>query len=431
MKWLHLSDIHFNLKGDEADSLLLREQLLNYLADNSIKVDKLFITGDFRDAARQTGTEEEARNVSDFILKLASIIGVKNKDILLTPGNHDLTRDYCNRQKVIKENKKNYTSSNGFFTELDTLIDSFEFYKKIVINIYGQNHADKLFDSIFKINPHIYQDMDEIGVLLLNTELLAGELIEDDRVIDEGTLFAGTKYLIHSLYQTEYKNKPILALGHRGFDFFNHEEKRKILNIFANYNVCVYLCGHSHDLWYEKINDLPQITIGCIRKQENVTASFLLGEYCGSSNQITIEAFSWGNNCWGKYMNFNNNSNKLIIDFARSTYLRNNNTCNIKIVIDGFLRDFCGQPISMTHYTRDDIFMSTIDGELIFEIIKNEYTHYIKRGHRFYLSGDIWEIIGFDDTNRKKIIITCKKDLFNPKTDDDKNFIANANNLIT
>lgn len=44
MKWLHLSDIHFNPSKDGADSIYLRNRLLEFLRQKNISVDKMFIT---------------------------------------------------------------------------------------------------------------------------------------------------------------------------------------------------------------------------------------------------------------------------------------------------------------------------------------------------------------------------------------------------
>ena len=91
MRWLHLSDIHFNPIKDEMDTLYLRMKLMEFLKEKNISVDKIFLTGDYRDASCQEGSDEAAKDIADYIFEIAGSVGVNNiEDILLVPGNHDL-----------------------------------------------------------------------------------------------------------------------------------------------------------------------------------------------------------------------------------------------------------------------------------------------------------------------------------------------------
>lgn len=53
MKFLHLSDIHFDPVNDGEDTVNLRNQFILYLKEKNIIVDELFFTGDFRHARNQ------------------------------------------------------------------------------------------------------------------------------------------------------------------------------------------------------------------------------------------------------------------------------------------------------------------------------------------------------------------------------------------
>lgn len=46
MKFLHLSDIHFDPVNDGEDTVNLRKQFIPYLKEKNIIVDELFFTGD-------------------------------------------------------------------------------------------------------------------------------------------------------------------------------------------------------------------------------------------------------------------------------------------------------------------------------------------------------------------------------------------------
>ena len=433
MKWLHLSDIHFNPSKDGADSIYLRNRLLEFLRQKNISVNKMFITGDFRDASCQEGTDEAAEDIANYISELANIVGIKNKDILMVPGNHDLTRDFIDRQKIVIKNKTEYKPENGVFNSLDTLVECFEFYKKVVAHIKGSDYTDNMFENIYKLNPHSFVMADDINILQLNTELLAGEIMEQEdrkRVLDEGMLSVGTKYVINALSLMESSKKPIIVLAHRGLDLLNSFERKKLLHIFEDFNVCIYLCGHSHDLWCDESYGIPQITVGCIKQQDGVKAGFTIGEYSEINKSITIEAFSWENDRWGEYTHFSSKGHRMAWDVSNKIVLDEDEYRNkIKIVLNGVLREFCGRSISMKHGIDAGEVISTIAGSLIFEIRNNEFTREIRFNDKFILSQSVWRIIGIDDTARLTTTVTCEKVLTNPYEDDIESGIANKSRI--
>ena len=61
MKFIHLSDLHFNPTGDGRTSRKVREELISYLRDLQLDVDELLITGDYRHARFQ-GKEQNDIN---------------------------------------------------------------------------------------------------------------------------------------------------------------------------------------------------------------------------------------------------------------------------------------------------------------------------------------------------------------------------------
>lgn len=53
MRWLHISDIHYNPNNAGVNTKRLIDRLPGYLAEQRIEVDHVFVTGDFRHAAHQ------------------------------------------------------------------------------------------------------------------------------------------------------------------------------------------------------------------------------------------------------------------------------------------------------------------------------------------------------------------------------------------
>jgi len=44
-------------------------------------------------------------------------------------------------------------------------------------------------------------------------------------------------------------------------------------------DVCLYLCGHSHDLWCDESYRIPQVIVGCIKQSNGVKVGFSIGEF--------------------------------------------------------------------------------------------------------------------------------------------------------
>jgi len=97
MKWLHISDLHFQFKN--YDTANLRDKMLNYLSKNGIKLDFIIITGDI--LYRYNSKDNE---ILDFIKEIRIKCGVKPDAVYIVPGNHDVNRNDTKRNKIINNN---------------------------------------------------------------------------------------------------------------------------------------------------------------------------------------------------------------------------------------------------------------------------------------------------------------------------------------
>lgn len=432
MKWLHLSDLHFNPIKDGSESIYLRDRLFEFLKNNNVVVDKMFLTGDYRDASNQEDTDENAKEAAKYIMDIAECVKIYDvNDILMVPGNHDLNRNYEGRQECIVENKFKYKVECGDLINKHLLINSFEFYKRIVKNIYGEKESEEQFENVFKVNPHMYKIYNGYNVLMLNTELLAGEIItkstDKKTVNDEGSLLVGNREVTNALIHLRDTKNPTIVLAHRGLDLLNAIERRRILSLFEDYNVCLYLCGHSHDLWYDETLGIPQVTVGCIKKTEGVKVGFSIGEFDQERNLISMRAYSWDNNSWDEHKHFSKMGSKVVVDISDKTCIKSDDFNNtIKIVIDGIVRSFKCKVDEMTFDVENSSFMSIGVGNLKCVIMNNKYSSNIDYNNRFILSRAVWKIIGIDNTTEGIIRLTCKKEL-KGSDDDYESGIANKN----
>ena len=309
MLWLQLSDIHYNPQGDNSMSLHMRERLLEFLSSEIIdkygKIDKLFITGDLRFAPAQDDEETNAQIISDFIMDVARAINISStEDIIIVPGNHDLNRKYFGRRHIITGVKKEYISSGqGSFDEvLPLLTDGFGFLFSVYSKLYGDQKSKEIKNGLI-INPHRILILDKYSILLLNTSILCGENKE------EGSIIVGQKYVVEALQDIKRINKkPVIALGHHGMRMLEPSERVQIQNIFRDYGVVVYLCGHEHEIWNEKIDNMWQINMGCIKVGDSAQVGFSVGEYDSEEDIAHIEAYLWDSKFgkWSQYTHFGN-----------------------------------------------------------------------------------------------------------------------------
>lgn len=278
MRWIQISDIHFQTKNKTFNTVQLRSKLPEYLK-NKIEgpIQALIITGDYRFAPEG---EENPTKVVDYISKLAQSIGISADKIVTTPGNHDLIRGDV-RTAVIAKIRADYSPGNGKIPTgiLANLQSGFDFYNSM---------HEKLKDaSSWETTPHSVVELEKCNLLILNTALTAGA--GDD---EEGKLIIGSLYLDAAVSKIK-NSKPIIAVGHHGFDFFNRDERKTCQNYFDQHNIRLYLCGHTHDSVFDSFGETKQANCGCLIQDDNsVYAGFNVGELYDDGTVI-IQSHKW------------------------------------------------------------------------------------------------------------------------------------------
>ena len=322
MRWLHLSDIHFDLNGDGSTTIHIRDELINYLRRNGVKADCLFITGDFRFAKTQKDTQEAADVVSEYIKLIAKTVGIDDiKKVFLVPGNHDLDRNRNLRKSLIIGMKEQYDVNQGFFQSGDLFeaVEAFTFYNNVCQSLYGKEIADSIHQKMSK-ELHLFSCQNDYSILLLNTAVCC---VRDG---EEGSLVIGTKYVIEALKKIREFNpgKPIIALAHHGLRMLDRIERKRLLSIMRDYGVSLFLCGHEHEIWHELLTqDLYQINMGCVKQGTNVQIGFSDGILDIKKAHFIIHAHLWDTQFskWGYYpqFGFENDALKVWINtpFAR------------------------------------------------------------------------------------------------------------------
>lgn len=280
-KWLHLSDIHFSAKPG-FNTQRLRSSLPAYLKKSNELYDCMVLSGDFRYAPEgKMGTEEMVQ----YIGKLLDSAELQRDKIITVPGNHDLERnDY--RKIDIKNAKKGYRSTNGFFKDnsLKKLYGAFTFYDNLKKEIGSTKGVISLEN-----NPHSIIDMGSCYLLMLNTALTAygGEK-------DKHELLIGCNYVVDLLNEIKTIQKPIIAIGHHSLDWLEDKELNEILLLFNQEKIRLYLCGHEHQFSSKRIGSVVQVTVGCIQDNDskNVDAAYSIGQLF-SDGTVLISFHGW------------------------------------------------------------------------------------------------------------------------------------------
>lgn len=283
-KWLHLSDIHFLGKAG-FNTIRIQTTLPDYLKVLREQYDCMILSGDFRYAP--DGITNTTRIV-DYVKKLLINTGLSNDRIIMTPGNHDLSRTETINEDIINA-LKDYKSTAGSIQIpcLMKLLDNFEFYNNLKISLSDNSNVITLIN-----NPHSIVDMGSCYFLVLNTAFCASG--EDGK--DKGKLIMGGKYMVNLIDKIKDNPKPIIAIGHHSLDWFTREERDEILPWFDQEGIKLYLCGHSHKLSSKKVENIIQITVGCMQdsNQKNVDAAFSIGQLY-SDGTVKIFFHVWDN----------------------------------------------------------------------------------------------------------------------------------------
>lgn len=241
VSWLHLSDLH--LGKDNYDEAVVIEKLLDdiqeQIKNNNIKLDFVFITGDLT----FSGQKEEFKFASEFISKLSSVCQIAKEDIILVPGNHDVTRDnISDRTKKMRNNIKKREDisriignekeleeySAGLENYRDFLCENFEWARKIG-NIPLSYTVNRKINNI------------SVSVLALNTAWLSyggGN--------EKGQIILGERQVREALARVD-NSQIIIVLMHHPFEWLEWFDVQDVQGMLERRTDFI-LNGHEHRL---------------------------------------------------------------------------------------------------------------------------------------------------------------------------------------
>ena len=237
VKWLHISDLHLNKVGVETRRM--RNKLMEYLRENKISCEYIFITGDLRYAP--AGTFDDS--TVTFLNTLCSTVSVPIERLFIVPGNHDLIRDDSHRLSAID----NTCGNNGYYNytdgmikkeDLDLMSSGRDEFKKIIQEIYQRiPNRIALYNNSAK--PHFCIETEDFNLVHLDSTLTYTKNRQRDLLI-------GTDLLM-SVLEGVNQNKATIILTHYSFDFLDRREQNTVFNLLTDYNVQMWFSGHEHN----------------------------------------------------------------------------------------------------------------------------------------------------------------------------------------
>ncbi len=287
IKWLHLSDIHFNFKNFDSHSL--REDFIERITSLSQNepFTHLFLTGDilFRNDQADTGTVT-------FIKKLIEALQLPLENVILVPGNHDHNRDIVINQLNGLPDQKDTTIDALDESFIKSLLEAFDKFDAVYTEVFSSNYYSK------HDNPHAVCFYPSMTVIKLNTAWL------DTDSGRSQSLRIGRRQLqlLLSAADKDLQESVNVAVGHHPLEELTVSERTNILELFKKHNIGIYLCGHTHraNIQIDRVHDVIEIIApgGYIDDQGYSVGGYVWGIIDTDISFYKAEIYNWKDGKW-------------------------------------------------------------------------------------------------------------------------------------
>lgn len=225
IRWIQLSDLHM---FDSTDVERQKRKLYEKFAE---KTDFVVVTGDLH----QYG--ENYKMASDFLGEVVSRFGIEKTDVIIIPGNHDVSTTDKRKKaiEIVDENIEN--DPDVYRKELNQLYLGFRKYKMFLNDFYKTFTGEMCF-----LKNDIYIWKDKLAILCINTALISDEDHHKPQIID-----------IYGLEKLENSKFPCVAIMHHDYYAISDMHKPYIKSRFRELGVSAVLSGHKHKFSKEVI----------------------------------------------------------------------------------------------------------------------------------------------------------------------------------
>ncbi|MBE7003488.1 MAG: SAVED domain-containing protein [Ruminococcaceae bacterium] len=331
IKWLHLSDIHFNYKNYASDSL--RDDFIGQIKalSKSEPFTHLFLTGDILFKNEQATSE-----TADFLKRLIDSMSLPLDRVFVVPGNHDHDRNHT-VSLINHIEKKNPEIPFGQMIDSLTsaqtkrLLSTFQNYDSVYSDLFGQ-------DYYAKSSPHIlsYDESCNCTIIRINTAWL------DQNSEDNQTLYCGSKQLQDLLHQNaELLSKTTnIAIGHHSLNALHPDEKNRVIDQLVRNNIGLYFCGHAHrpSIEYFHDKDIIQILAPGGFNDGYSEGGYVWGILDTDLDFYKSETFNWNNGNWAIDSRLEGTNERGIFYFNSNKYKHNSDIVAVDLkLFDGHL----------------------------------------------------------------------------------------------
>ncbi|MFX1391829.1 MAG: metallophosphoesterase [Promethearchaeota archaeon] len=263
IRWIHLSDLHFNFRKHSNYEKNLLNDLKNYFKKQKTKNQKpdlIIVAGDIS----AKGRKEDYDLAKEFFKELLNDLDLKKNHIFFVPGNHDVTHGegpwLFLKRTLIDDKKAMQFFGNTKAKNRRYFLEKFKNYKEFVSEFRSENDF-VVGDVVYK--PEIINIKDFlIAFISFNSSWFCKD------ISDYKKLWIGNQTLIDRRKElNELKTKPTLIIGlvHHPKIFLHPEDSAKS-NI---HNLChLLMIGHIHEpsvkVGYSESGSDLQITSGSL-----------------------------------------------------------------------------------------------------------------------------------------------------------------------
>lgn len=274
MRWLHISDIHFNYKG--YDGKKVKAMLLTKLKELDLTMNFILITGDC--FYQNKGGNSTNDQIAKYIKEIANLCHCDRKNIYMCAGNHDINReDNARNRKVddIREKTVDFSVSYNDLCELGN--EKFQaLHKSVTKRAYKPYDVITRKDSKFRIvsidSCLLSKDDQDYQKLKVCNEKLdeIGKKVKDDNILN-------------------------VLIMHHGIDCLEVADARKFEHWVEDNYIDVVYCGHTHRAAVETYNDIfrdvKQFTAGALVVDEYAVPSFYICEQNEKGTEIIMNLY--------------------------------------------------------------------------------------------------------------------------------------------
>lgn len=280
LKWIHLSDLHFNITNYETE--WLRESLKDTLENFRDDIDFLVITGDLLYKFKPSFEEVEI-----FIREISDSLNISLDKVFIVPGNHDFERDEY-REMIIKGIKN---SEEGVTEKVSNLSEKVKRNLLEGQDKFWEFHKRLLGREIDYKNVHFVNEHSQFNIINLNTCIISGLDNEEE------TLSIDMKSLLNTLSGVRKSDKPNIAIGHHSIECFTKKEQDEIVKLFEDYGVDLYLCGHMHKSNFfinsQGRRDIKSLVCGSGMVDSYAEPTFILGNINLDTYDVDVKYYKW------------------------------------------------------------------------------------------------------------------------------------------